>query len=160
MHVLMETKTTMIDLRFMTIMLNKHMKWQTNRYILGTSAARIDCFTQVYKRASRRTQLMKVAHKQTETRQQMQPCNLSPTQSQTHLRSERAHPHTWVTHRMFGVQNDLPRVPFSRPSPWQLTDTQHSSIPPRVTTANIVRGACISVCGCVCVVGWPAILQG
>lgn len=48
--------------------------------------------------------------------QQMQPCNLSPTQSQTYLQFKRTHPHT-VTHRMFGVQTDLPRVLFSRPSP-------------------------------------------
>lgn len=52
---------------------------------------------------------------------------------------------------MFGVQNDLPRVPFSRPSPWQLTDTPHSTIPPRVSSANAVRGACMCVCVRVCV---------
>lgn len=78
----------------------------------------------------------------------MQPCNLSPTQSQTCLQFERTRPHTWVTHRMFGVQDDLPRVPFSRPSPWQLSDTPHSTFPPRVILANAVRGACMCVCVC------------
>lgn len=80
----------------------------------------------------------------------MQPCNLSPTQSQTHLQFACTRPHTRVTHRMFGVQNDLPRVLFSRPSPRQLTDTQHSSIPPRVTAASAVQGAfmCVFVLDC------------
>lgn len=40
-------------------------------------------------------QLRKVAHKQTETQQQMQPCNLLPTQ--TDLESARTHPHTGDT---------------------------------------------------------------
>lgn len=95
-------------------------------------------------------QLMKVAHKQTNW--DSNRCNhaTSHPHSHKHVYSLSAHTHTRVTHRMFGVQNDLPRVPFSRPSPWQLTDTQHSTIPLRVTIANTVQG-----CIYVCVMDWP-----
>lgn len=105
-------------------------------------------------------------HKQMETRPPRQLRNLSPTQSQTHLQFERAHTHTRVTHRMFGVQNHLPRVPFSRPSPRQLTDTQHSSIPPGVVEASDVRGARLCECVRVCAgltqdpAGLPKLISG
>lgn len=81
---------------------------------------------------------MEVAHKQTE----VQPSNLSPTVTNTSTFWAHTHAHGWHT-GCLESKAIFPGSPFSRPSPWQLTDTAHSTIPPRVSTASAVRGACV-----------------
>lgn len=81
---------------------------------------------------------MEVAHKQTE----VQPSNLSPTVTNTSTFWAHTHAHGWHT-GCLESKAIFPGSPFSRPSPWQLTDSAHSTIPPRVSIASAVRGACV-----------------
>lgn len=83
---------------------------------------------------------MEVAHKNRGAAEQP----LTHSHKHIYILSAHTHAHGWHT-GCLESKAIFPGSPFSRPSPWQLTDTAHSTIPPRVSTASAVRGACVCV---------------